>query len=126
MNDAPSMADIARSVQILSNGPRATVIVDGADLSERLSGYQIDHRAAQMPFLILLARPGTDLGFDGLAQVAVATDTPPGDVVAAFLADIDPAELEQAAINRDDLGDGRYALTAAILRQLTALAREAH
>jgi hypothetical protein len=45
-------------------------------------------------------------------------DTPADDGVAAFLSQIDPAELERVALNRLDLEGGENMLTAAMLRQL--------
>ena len=44
-------------------------------------------------------------------------------VITQFLGNVDPAALENAALNRDDLGNSRYDLTRAMLRQLADWAR---
>ncbi|KPC66640.1 hypothetical protein ADL35_45915, partial [Streptomyces sp. NRRL WC-3753] len=45
-------------------------------------------------------------------------DQDPADTIAAYLGSIDPAALQRAALDRDDLGDGKTDTTRAILRQL--------
>lgn len=116
--DAPGFGDDPRQVTIHASGPKATVIVDGKDLSKMLAGYQIEHRANQAPFLVLFASQSCTTDFEGLAQVAVATETPPGEAIAEFLRGIDPAALHAAALERDDLDGSRNELTTGMLAQL--------
>jgi len=119
MNDA-SLADDPHAVRITTDGVRAGVILDGHDVSTSLSGYALEHRANQPPLLVLYVRPPVDgVVFDGYAQVAVASETPPGEAIAAFLASVDPTRLQQAALARDDLDGSPTELTTAMLRQLT-------
>lgn len=114
-----TLADAPHTVRITTDGVRAGVTVGGHDVSSSLSGYTLEHRANQPPLLVLYARPPVDGAvFDGYAQVAVASETPPGEAIAAFLASVDPARLQQAALARDDLDGSPTELTTAMLRQL--------
>jgi hypothetical protein len=116
--DEPSMADTPRKVTITTEGPKATVVVHDHDLSSDLAGYTLEHRAGQPPVLVLYPRRSLAAAFEGLAHVVVADEPDPGPAVLQFLRGIDPAALENAALNRDDLGSERYALTRAMLAQL--------
>ncbi|MEU4916872.1 MULTISPECIES: hypothetical protein [Streptomyces] len=106
-----------RPVTITTDGPTAHVTVDGHDLSRQVRAYTVQHEAGQHPQLLLYAKPGADIALDGLAYVAVAAEDP-APAVIDFLRGIDPAALEQAALERDDLDDTRNALTRAMLTQL--------
>ncbi|WP_435058517.1 hypothetical protein [Streptomyces sp. bgisy060] len=118
MNDA-SLADELHAVRITTDGVRATLVLDGHDVSSSLNGYILEHRANQLPLLVLHVRtPRDGADFDGYAQVAVASETPPAEAIVAFLASVDPARLHQAALNRDDLDGSPNELTGAMLRQL--------
>ncbi|MEU1078612.1 hypothetical protein ABZ404_39145 [Streptomyces sp. NPDC005878] len=121
----PSMGDPQHAVKIEATGWGATITVDGHDLSRKLRGYTIEQQAGQPALVVLYKKKDADpIGFEGLAQVAVAhafeepKPVDEGAVVAVFLANIDPVALENAALNRDDLGNDRYELTRAMLRQL--------
>ncbi|WP_435245107.1 hypothetical protein [Streptomyces tendae] len=115
-----SLADAVREVVINTDGVRAHVVVEGIDLSRSLAAYTLEHRSNQPPLLVLYPRPPVDgVVFAGMSQVAVASETPPGEAIAAFLASIDPARLQQAALARDDLDNTPTELTTAMLRQLT-------
>lgn len=117
MNDA-SLADDPHAVRITTDGVRAGVTLDGHDVSSSLSGYALEHRANQPPLLVLYVRPRVDGAvFDGYAQVAVASETPPAEAIVAFLASVDPARLQQAALARD-LDGSPTELTTAMLLQL--------
>jgi hypothetical protein len=117
-DDTPGFGDEPRQVTIHAAGAKATVTVDGKDLSRSLAGYQVEHRAGRPPFVILFAKESSVVDFEGMAQVAVATETPPGEAIAAFLRGIDPAALSAAALERDDLDGSRHELTTAMLAQL--------
>ena len=118
------MADEPRTVRITAGGPRAEVTVDGADLSQNLSGYRVEHQAGQPPLVILFARPNARVQFEGFAQVAVASEEPIGPAVAQWLGGIDPDELSTAALERDDLDGSRNELTKAMLVTLAEWAQQ--
>jgi hypothetical protein len=117
--------DTQRSVRITTNGLRGTIEVDGADMSNDLAGYALDHRAGQPATLVLYAAPTCTVEFDGLATVVVADTRADGQAIAEWLDGIDPAALSRAALDRDDLDGGRNELTVAMLRQLSDWARGA-
>ncbi|MEV5451341.1 hypothetical protein [Streptomyces sp. NPDC052535] len=121
MNDA-SLADDLHAVRITTEGVRAAVTLDGNDVTGALSGYTLEHRANQPPLLVLYARPNAGAVFDGHAQIAVASETPPAEAIAAFLTSVDPARLQRAVLDRDDLDGSPTELTSALLRQLAAWA----
>ncbi|WP_097865810.1 hypothetical protein [Streptomyces sp. rh34] len=119
---APSMADEPRHVRITADGVMGSVAVDGTDISKSVQGYNLEHRVGSAPLLVLYAAPQTGVQFDGLAHVAVGDQQDPGDTVAAFLANIDPAALSRAALNRDDLDGTPHELTRAMLQTLADMA----
>lgn len=116
----------AHGVRIEAQPGAATITLDGTPLpAGQVVGYQLQHSIADaLPMLVLHTRQTDGVMWEGLARVAVA-DPPQdaGEQIAAFLANISPAALEGAALERDDLGDERYALTAAMLRTLADWAR---
>lgn len=117
-NDGMSMGNVPRQVTITTSGVTAQIVVDGNDLSKALTGYQIEQRAGQPPVIVLFARPVADGAlFDGMATVAVGTETPPGEAIAEFLGAIDPAALDRAVFDRD-LDGSHGELTKAMLEQL--------
>ncbi|MFF2864507.1 hypothetical protein ACFVSX_32085 [Streptomyces rubiginosohelvolus] len=120
---APSMADEPRHVRITADGVMGTVAVDGTDISKSVQGYNLEHRVGSAPLLVLYTAPHQGLDFEGLAHVAVGDQQDPGDTVAAFLANIDPAALSRAALNRDDLDGTPHELTRAMLQTLADMAR---
>ncbi|MDK0525003.1 hypothetical protein [Streptomyces sp. ML-6] len=116
---APSMADEPRHVRITADGVMGKVEIDGADISRSIRGYELQHQVGGPPVLVLHTVPHRGLDFDGLAQVAVATpEQDDGQIIAAFLANIEPAALSRAALERDDLDGSPNELTVAMLRQL--------
>lgn len=115
----PSLADEPRQVRITTDGTTGRIEVDGTNISSMLHGYSLEHRVGQLPLLVLHAHPHREgVAFEGVAHVAVGTEHDPGEAIAAFLANIDPAALEQAALNRDDLDGTKSELTKAMLAQL--------
>lgn len=115
---APSMADQPHQVRLTSNGLSGTVEIDGADISAQVQGYNLDARVGTAPLLVLYASPHGGVVFEGLAHVAIGTEQDPGPAVAAFLANVDPSALQQAALNRDDLDGSKHEVTRAIMAQL--------
>ncbi|MEU0837081.1 hypothetical protein [Streptomyces sp. NPDC005969] len=114
----PSMADQPHQVRLTSNGLSGTVEVDGADISAQVQGYNLEHRVGAAPLLVLYTTPHRGLDFEGLAHVAIGDQTDPGEAVAAFLANVNPGALQEAALARDDLENSKHGVTAAILAQL--------
>ncbi|MEU8469591.1 hypothetical protein AB0F30_16985 [Streptomyces sp. NPDC029006] len=116
----------AHGVRIDAQPGHATISIDGTSLPPgQVVGYELQHDVANaLPMLVLHLREPAGAVWEGLARVAVADpqqDT--GEQIAAFLAGINAAALEGAALERDDLGDERYALTAAMLATLADWAR---
>jgi hypothetical protein len=115
----------AHGVRIDAQPGHATITIDGTPLpAGTVTGYTLQHDiVGGLPLVVLHTRQPEAVAFEGLARVAVGVAESPADIVAGFLAQIDPAELENAALNRDDLGTDRYDLTRAMLRQATDWAR---
>lgn len=64
---------------------------------------------------------GVTITGEGVVTVTGAPDSDPGPAIAAFIAALDPATIEQAALAKQGWGSG--SLTAAILDVLAAIAR---
>ncbi|CAM5491251.1 MULTISPECIES: hypothetical protein [Streptomyces] len=97
----------------------ANISIDDAEVGNHVVGYTLEHDVPNaLPLLVMHVRHPAGAIFDGLARVAVAAPQEPGEDVARFLNAIDPAALENAALNREDLGAGQYDLTRAMLAQL--------
>ncbi|WP_055693974.1 hypothetical protein [Streptomyces prasinopilosus] len=124
MTDTPAEPQ-AHAVRINAQPGHASIIIDGTPLpAGTVTGYTLQHDiAGGLPLVVLHTRQPDGTAFEGLARVAVGIADTPGDIVTAFLTQIDPAALENAALNRDDLGHQKYDLTRAMLRQAAAWAR---
>jgi len=117
----------AHNVVIDAQPGAANIRIDDAEVGQHVVGYTLEHDVANaLPLLVLHIRDADGAYFDGLARVAVAAPQPPGEAIAQFLRGIDPHALENAALNRDDLGDTKYDLTRAMLRQLADWAAGRH
>jgi hypothetical protein len=110
----------AHGVRIDAQPGSATITIDGTPLPPgQVLGYQLEHSIADaLPSLILHTRQTDGVAFEGLARVAIAVQQNPAAEMAAFLEGIDPAALQRAALDRDDLDGSRHETTTAILRQL--------
>ncbi|MGX1840586.1 hypothetical protein [Streptomyces diastaticus] len=117
---ATGMSEPLREVSITTDGVTANLTLNGTDVSNLVQGYTIEQHAGQAPIVALHATAHREgVAFEGLARVVLADhDQDPADTVAAYLGSIDPAALQRAALDRDDLGDGKTDTTRAILRQL--------
>ncbi|MEU9703111.1 hypothetical protein [Streptomyces sp. NPDC047981] len=113
-----TFADAMRQIRITTDGVRAAVSLDGSDMSETLAGYTVEHRAGLPPQVILFPRPDHQVAFEGMARVVVAEAADPGPTIVDFLRSINPAALDEAALNRDDLDGSSNELTKAMLAQL--------
>lgn len=125
MTDIASGAQ-AHGVRIDAQPGHASIALNGHTLDAGVvTGYVLEHSIADtLPLLVLHTRHPDNVAFDGLARVAVAV--PQQDhaaVITDFLEGIDAEDLENAALNRDDLGSGRFDLTRSMLRQLADAAR---
>jgi hypothetical protein len=115
----------AHGVRIAAQPGHATITLDGTPLpAGQVTGYTLHHEIqASLPTLVLHTRQPDDTAFEGLARVAVGVTKSPGDLVAAFLAEIDPVLLDQEAMNRADYGGGKGATARAMLATLADWAR---
>jgi hypothetical protein len=125
VSEQPAQPQV-HGVRIDAQPGYATIAIDGTPLpAGTVTGYVLEHSIHEaLPMLILHTRQPEGTIWDGLARTAVAD--PRQDTTAAitrFLAAVDPAALENAALNRPDLGTGQYDLTRAMLRQLADWAR---
>lgn len=113
-------------VQIDAQPGQATIRLNGELLPQgQVTGYVLQHDVhVALPTLVLHTRQPDSAHWAGLARVAVAApEQDPGDTIAAFLANIEPAALQRAALDRDDLDGSRHELTKAMLQQLADIAQ---
>ncbi|MFD5848281.1 hypothetical protein [Streptomyces chartreusis] len=110
----------ARGVRIDAQPGHATITLDGTAIpSGMVTGYVLEHSVAdKLPMLVLHTHQPDSAAFEGLARVAVGVSKTPGDLVAAFLAEVDPVLLDQEALNRSDYGGGAGATARAMLATL--------
>ena len=113
-----------KQVRITAVHATRTVELDGQDISRQVAAYSISQRGEQPAEVLLQLTPLVKNEFDGLARVVVGVPPDPGPAAAAFLAAIDPGELERQALARHDLLDGGpHELTRAMLALLSEWAR---
>lgn len=106
--------DQRRQSFAIVTGPDSTTIeVDGEDVSRKVTAARLD--ITPTGAVLTLAGPAAG-EIDGVALVQVESAQPPGEAIAAFLASIDPGELERVALERDDMDT--LGLTKAMLNQL--------
>ncbi|WP_045562743.1 hypothetical protein [Streptomyces sp. FxanaA7] len=124
MSDRPEQPQ-ARGVRIDAQPGHAAITLDGNALPPgAVTGYVLEHSIADsLPLLILHTRQPDGAVFEGLAQVAVGIPKSPGDLIAAFLAEVDPVLLDQESLNRSDYGGGPGATARAMLAVLAEWAR---
>lgn len=124
MNTPPTEPQ-AHGVRIDAQPGHATITLDGTSLpAGQITGYTLQHDIHEaLPTLLLHTRQPDGVAWEGLARVAVAVDRSPGETIAAFLAEVDPALLDQEALNRSDYGGGPGATARAMLATLTEWAR---
>jgi hypothetical protein len=111
---------VAARLDALGHG---TVTVDGQDLTDSLCGVEVRSiRGEPTQVALHAARP---VEYDGPALVTVVQHEQGSDpaAIGTWLSQVDPARLEQAALQRPDIGSGRHALTQALLTTLAEWAR---
>ncbi|MFJ7297539.1 hypothetical protein [Streptomyces collinus] len=116
----------AHGVRIDSQLGHATIALDGTPMPPgTITGYTLQHDIAGgvLPLVVLHTRQPDGVAFEGLARVAVGVTKTPGEIVAAFLAEVDPVLLDQQALNRSDYGGGEGETARAMLATLTEWAR---
>ncbi|MFF0009588.1 hypothetical protein ACFYQT_40040 [Streptomyces tibetensis] len=121
MTDTPAEPQ-AHGVRIDSHLGHATISLDGVPMPPgTVTGYTLQHDIAGgvIPLVVLHTRQPDGAVFEGLARVAVGVTKSPGEIVAAFLAQVDPVLLDQQALNRSDYGGGEGATARAMLQTLT-------
>lgn len=112
-----SFGDQPRRVEITADPWKAAVVVDGTDMAPGLRGYTLSQEVGQPPTVVLYPSPRHTAAFTGFARVQVAEPADPGPLIADFLRAINPAALDQAALDRD-LDGSPNELTKAMLAQL--------
>lgn len=124
MTDTPTEPQ-AHGVRIDAQPGHARISIDGTPLpAGTVTGYVLQHDiTAALPTLILHTRQPDGTAFEGLARVAVGVPQTPGEIVASFLAEVDPEILDQQAMNRADYGGGPGATAHAMLATLTEWAK---
>jgi len=115
----------AHDVRIDAQPGYANITLNGTPLpAGQVTGYVLEHSIADsLPLLILHTRNTDAVAFHGLARVAVADRTDPGQAVADFVAGLDPAAVQRAALDRTDLSGSKTEVTEAILKQIAEWAR---
>jgi hypothetical protein len=115
----------AHGVRIDAQPGSAAIALNGVTIpADQLTGYVLEHSiAGGLPLVVLHTRHPDGVLFEGLARVAVGVSKSPGDLVAEFLAEVDPVLLDQTALNRADYGGGPGATARAMLATLTDWAR---
>ncbi|RSS43823.1 hypothetical protein [Streptomyces sp. WAC08241] len=108
------------SVRIDAQPGHAKICLDNAPLpEEQITGYVLEHSITNaLPTLLLHTRQPGHVQWQGLARVAVVEQVDPGPLITDFLRAINPAALDQAALDRDDLDGSPNELTKAMLAQL--------
>lgn len=127
MTEQPAEQPEARGVHIDAQPGSATISIDGTPLpANTVTGYSIQHDIiGGLPMVVLHTRQPDGVAFDGLARVAVGIAQTPGELVAAFLAEVDPVLLDQEALNHADYDGGPGATARAMLTVLTNWAKGA-
>ena len=108
----------AHGIHIDASPLGATITIDGTPLPPGLViGYELQHDVENsFPMLVLHTRQRHSTAFDGVARVAVAEAPDAGRAVADFVSQLDPAAVQRAALDREDLSGSKTEITEAILK----------
>lgn len=102
-------------IQITAQPVGGRVKVNGRDITDDIVAATFRLGQAEPTVLSVHMKAGADptiIEGRGIVQV-VADGIDPAQAIVEFLSQIDPAEIEQAALMRDDLGHGN--VTAKVL-----------
>lgn len=116
----------AHGVRIDAQPGHATISIDGTPLPRgQVVGYQLEHDVANaLPMLVVHVRQPAGAVWEGLARVAIADPQQDiGEQIAGFIKNLNPAAVQGAALERDDLGTDKCSVTEAILRTVADWAR---
>lgn len=113
---------VSARLDVLGHG---AVTVDGQDLTNSLRGIEVRSMVGEPTQIALHAAEGRPVEYDGPALVTVVQYERGSDpaALATWLSQVDPARLEEAALNRADLSAGKHGLTQAMLTTLAEWAR---
>jgi hypothetical protein len=103
-----------RTITIGTDLGASSIELDGTDISHLVRGYTVQQGPGDLPIVVLQLAPQHSTALEGLARVVVGQ---PALDAAEFLAGIDSAALDRAALNRDLDGEPGE-LTRAMLAQL--------
>lgn len=111
---------LVNGVRIEASPLGAKISIDGTPLPPDLViGYELQHDIHNsFPMLVLHTRQRHGTVFDGMARVAVAETPDAGQAIADFVSQLDPAALQRAALDRDDLSGSKTEITEAVLKQI--------
>lgn len=99
------------------------VTIDGADVSEQVSGLDVLVRAGQ-PTVLTLHHVAASGRIEGQGIVRVVEKQAAGpDAIVAWLDRIDPTALEQAVLDRAGFGDSTFEVAIEILREMARAER---
>lgn len=94
------------SIAITPDGMKASIVLDGADVSAVVSGYVIEHFASDFPIVTLRLSQAVDVetfvSEHALVRVEVPQD--PADAMLEFIAPLDAGEFEKAVLEIMELG----------------------
>jgi hypothetical protein len=94
-------------------GGRASIMLDGKDVSAEVVAYQLVHPGGRPPALVVEVAPDSVV-FDGEAEVSVSS---PAKLIHAWLDSLDRARLEDDAISHGQAGLGHADAFIAAMRQ---------
>jgi hypothetical protein len=97
-------ADKAINFIVKTEGTSAKVEIDGQDVSDRISAYQIHHADGNMPVLVLHQLAGVS-AIHGRGIVQVVPDRSDASSVVGFLKDTDHEELDKAVLENLEWGN---------------------
>lgn len=109
--------------EVIAGEVGGRLFIDGVDVSDRVDAIRVDVGRLDPTTVTVLHRPGT-AAIEGEAIIHVhepAADTNPADAVVEFLARVDAASLEHAALMAHTAG---RSLTEQMLATLADWARQ--
>jgi hypothetical protein len=115
--------DDVHQVRIVSHGTGATFEVNGHDIAPLITGYTINHDAGNIARVTIKAADRQPLSYEGPSLIDLIAPVPADRdqsatapaLVADWLAQVDPADLERQALDRcSQEGMGTSPIAAAL------------